>query len=177
MPAADLLNLVLCRITCVAVCAVVLAMAAGGAAPAAASEPSGRKSMTPSNKAAAVSADEVLALFPGALDGWQQTELGKPLPSRVPSPQPLVEAQYTRGEQMARITVSSGVLPAAAKAGTPVVTRQSRANGREARVTVSLSNRVQISATSTSADADALEALLKALGLGRFEALKPTVRR
>jgi hypothetical protein len=133
--------------------------------------------MASSHKRGAVSADELLALFPGALAGWQQTELGKPLPSRVPGPQPAVEAKYTQGEQTARITVSSGLLPAAAKPGAPLVTRQPRADGRDARVTVSLANRVQISATSTSADADALETMLRALDLARFEALKPVGRR
>jgi hypothetical protein len=180
MHAANLWNLVLRHITGAAVCAVVLTPAAAGAAPAAASatnEQSGRKSMASSNKPGAVSADELLALFPGALAGWQQTELGKPLPSRLPGPQPAVQAKYTLGEQSARITVSSGLLPAAAKPGAPLVTRQPRADGRDARVTVSLANRVQISATSPSANTDTLEKLLLALDLTRFEALKAAGRK
>jgi hypothetical protein len=128
--------------------------------------------MASSNKAGVINADELLTLFPGALAGWQQTELGKPLPLRVPGPQPVVQAKYTLGEQSVRINVSSGVLPAAAKAGVPVVTRQPRADGRDARVTVSLANRVQIIATSPSADADTLEKMLMALDLSRFESLK-----
>ncbi len=168
------------RISRAAVCAVALAAAAGAAEPAgssAASEPSGRQSMVQSSsrKPGAVSADELLALFPGALAGWQQTELGKPLPSRVPGPQPAVQAKYALGEQTARITVSSGVLPAAT-AGSPLVTRQPRADGRDARVTVSLANGVQISTTSASAEAEALETMLRALDLARFEALKPARR-
>ena len=129
-----------------------------------------------SRKPGAVSADEMLALFPGALAGWQQTELGKPLPQRMPGPQPAVQAKYTLGEQTARITVASGVLPAAT-AGSPLVTRQPRTDGRDARVTLSLANGVQISASSASADAPALETMLKALDLARFEALKPVGRR
>lgn len=137
------------------------------------------QSSTPSTprKAGAVNADDLLLLFPGALAGWQQVELGKPLPSRLPGPQPAVEARYALGEQSARITVSSGLLPAAAPAGSPRVTRQSRSDGRDARVIVSLANGVQISASSASTDADSLETLLRSLDLARFEALKPSSRR
>jgi hypothetical protein len=180
MHATSLWNMVPRHISGAAVCAAVLAAAAGGAVPAAASaanEQSGRKSMASSNKPGAVSADELLMLFPGALAGWQQTELGKPLPLRGQDLQPVVEAKYTLGEQSARITVSSGLLPAVAKVGAPLVTRQPRADGHDARVTVSLANRVQISATSPSADADTLEKMLRGLDLTRFEALKSAGRK
>jgi hypothetical protein len=159
-----------------------LALAAGAVMASAASEPSGRQTMVQTSgkpsprKPGAVNADDLLALFPGTLAGWAQTQLGKPLPPRVPGPTPAVRAEYSSGEQTARISVSTGVLPAIASQGSPRVTRRSRADGHDAVVTVSLANGVQISATSATADAPALEEMLRGLDLARFESLKPARR-
>jgi hypothetical protein len=58
-----------------------------------------------------------------------------------------------------------------------IVHLQRRPAVRGARATVSLANRVQIRAASTSANADALEMTLKALDHARFEAPNPAARR
>ena len=118
-----------------------------------------------------VDADELVTLFPGMLAGWQQTELGKTPPQRVEGPAPAVRAEYTMGSHTARITVSTGVLPAAVESGKRQVSRQERAQGQDARVTIALANGVSLTATSRSADAAALEAMLQAIDLARAEAM------
>jgi len=82
-----------------------------------------------------------------------------------------VRAEYTLGIHTARITVSTGVLPAAVEPGKRQVSRQERSAGQDARVTVALANGVSLTASSRSADAAALEAMLQSIDLARAEAM------
>ncbi|GEM_PF-6565204 len=156
--------------------------AAGPIAASAAERTDGSKDMvqTPGKAAARrpakVSADELVTLFPGTLGDWQQTELGKTPPRRVAGPAPAVVGEYTSGEHTARISVSSGVLPAAVEPGKRQFSRTERAAPKQTAVTVSLANGVQITASSRSADAAALEGLLQAIDLGRAEGLRAAGR-
>lgn len=160
---------------------VTALLAAAGAAtsPAAlAAGSDGRQEMVQTSgkttsKPRAVDADELVTLLPGKLGDWQQTMLGKKPAQRYPGPAPAVRAEYTAGAQTARIAVTTGQIASAAKPGEPRFTTHERAAGRDASVTVSLANGVQITATSTTADAAALEALLRAIDLARAESLKP----
>lgn len=125
-----------------------------------------------------VSADDLVTLFTGDLAGWQQASLEKPGPQREPVPGPAVRGEYTKGAQTARVSASTGVVPAQAKAGAPLFTRQAGAAGHpESTVTVSLANGVQITASSSGADVADLEALLKAMDLTRAEAMQPAARQ
>lgn len=123
---------------------------------------------------AAVSTDELVTLFAGELGGWQQASLERPGAQREPVPGPAVRGEYTKGEHSARVSASSGVVPAQAKAGQRHVSRHERSATRpEATVTISLANGVQLSASSRTADAAALEALLQGFDLARAEAMRP----
>lgn len=115
-----------------------------------------------------VSADELVSLFTGDLAGWQQTSLEKPGAQREPVPGPAVRAEYAKGQQTARVSASSGSVPAQAKPGAPRFSRQAGTAGQpESSVTASLANGVQITASSRDADVAELEALLQAMDLAR----------
>jgi hypothetical protein len=161
---------------------VLVVSAAAGPIAAAGAEPNdGSKNMVqtsgkPSARVPAkVNADELVTLFPGTLGDWQQTELGKTPPRREPgpSPAPSVVGEYKSGEHTAAIKVFSGVLPPAVKPGKRQFSRTEHTSPQQTAVTVSLANGVQITASSRTADAAALEALLQAIDLTRAEALRP----
>lgn len=157
---------------------LVSVIAAGPLEASAAAATDGRQDMVQtSGKASArrpakVDADQLVTLFPGMLGAWQQTELGKTPPQRVAGPAPAVRAEYTLGEHVAKITVSTGLLPAAVEPGKRHVSRQERGEGKESRVTVALANGVSITASSRSAEAAALEAMLQSIDLARAEAMR-----
>jgi hypothetical protein len=165
------------------VVAALAAWACGAIVPVTAVQASeGKTTMAPTSGKASrpgkVSADDLVTLFTGELAGWQQATLEKPGAQREPVPGPAVRAEYVKGAHTARVSASTGVVPAQAKAGAPLFSRQAGAAGQpESTVTVSLANGVQVSASSTGAGVAELEALLKAMDLTRAEALRPPARQ
>jgi hypothetical protein len=135
--------------------------------------------MTASNapQSGKVDAEELLKLLPGALGPWKLQELGKPLPPKVPAPQRLVRSVYVQDRQSAEISVRAA--PRRARKGkgkgAPTSTGSSaaapRRDGRHhAR------HGLSIAATSATADAASLEALIRSIDLDRAESLKPAKR-
>lgn len=120
-------------------------------------------------------ADELVTLFPGALGAWELQELERPLPPQFPEPRPLVRAAYAHGADRAEIAVRTGPPGGVAK-GVRSVYREAPPQRHDTMVVISLANGVSIAATSRTADAAALEALLRAIDLGRAESLKPAKR-
>jgi len=129
----------------------------------------------PAPRSSRADADGLVTLFPGALGAWQLTELEKPLPPQPPEPRPLVRAVYTQGPHSAEISVRTGSPRSTAK-GTREVYREGPPQRNGSMVVVSLANGVAIAATSRTADAAALEELIRAIDLERAERLKPTKR-
>lgn len=130
------------------------------------------KPATASGHAGRIAADELTMLFPAALGAWQQTELERPLPPPVPEPRPAVRAVYAQGEHSAEITVRSGP-PGGAAEGMRRFHAEVRPQNPDTLVTLSLANGLAFAATSRTADAATLEALLRTIDLDRAEALLP----
>ncbi len=129
----------------------------------------------PAPRSGRADADELVTLFSGALGPWQLKELEKPDSHASPAPQPLVRAVYAQGPQSVEVTVRADKA-GGVKKGAPEVYRESAPQRDGALVVMTLANGVVIAATSRSADAVALEALIRAIDLGRAEALKPAKR-
>ncbi len=160
--------------------AVLAAWCAGAVAQSAAPGGNDRSAqMGASPKPAAApgvaNADTLVTMFPGELAGWQQKVLERPLPAPVPAPRAAVRAVYTQAAHSAEITVDTGK-PDASLKGKRNLFRQGPPQVPEAMVSVSFANGVTIAATSRSADAAALEALVNAIDLARVEALTPARR-
>lgn len=126
-------------------------------------------------RSAKADAEELLKLFPGALGPWKLKELGQPLPPQVPAPKRLVRAVYVQDRHSAEISVRAGPAGSAGK-GARDVYRESPPQRPDTLVVVSLGNGVSIAATSATADAAALEALIRAIDLDRAESLVPVKR-
>jgi hypothetical protein len=155
--------------------------AATGAEPAAAGASSidRRPAMTaskPAQRSGRADADELATLFPGTLGPWKLTELQKnPMVPQSPAPQPRVRAVYTQEPHSAELFVRTGPPGGVAK-GQREVYRESPPQRDGTLVVVTLSNGVAIGATSRTADAAALEALIHTIDLGQVEKLKPVKR-
>ena len=107
--------------------------------------------------------------LPETLAGWQRTSIEQPLTTPERGPQPAVRARYAMGDRSAVVDVTTSVPP-----GTTGERKwHRRAQGADQRVSVSLKNGVVFSATGRG-DADALEALLKAVDLDGAEKLANT---
>ncbi len=115
-------------------------------------------------------ADEIVKLFPGALGPWSLRELEKPQPPQFAGPQALVRALYAQGPHTAEITVQAG--RARPEQGRREVYREAPPQRDGSLVMVSLANGFSFAASSRTADAASLEALLGAIDLSRAEALK-----
>jgi hypothetical protein len=126
-----------------------------------------------------VDAEELLKLFPGALGPWKLQELGKPLPPKVPAPQRLVRAVYVQDRQSAEISVRAGAPKSDGKGkgkGARDVYREAPPQRPDTMVVITLGNGLSIAATSATADAASLEALIRSIDLDRAESLKPAKR-
>ena len=115
---------------------------------------------------------DLATLFPASLGPWRLKTLEEPPYSPVPVPGPALRAVYEQGRQEAEISIDGGAPTGGAK-GTRSVYSEKRAQQGDTLVTLALPNGLQFAATSRSADAAALEALLRAIDLDKAEALKP----
>lgn len=121
-------------------------------------------------------AHTLATLFPASLGAWKLSELGQPQsPPQAPAPQPLMRALYTQGAQSVEFSVRSG-RPGSMAKGQRDVYREGPPQNELSMVVVSLANGVSIAATSRSADAAALEAMIRSLDLARAETLQPVKR-
>lgn len=112
-------------------------------------------------------------LFPAGLGSWTLKRLHEPpIQAGAPVPGPSLQAAYAQGSQEVEITASAGAPTGAAK-GSREVYREVRAAQGDTLVVVTLPNGLALAATSRSADAAVLEALLRRLDLARAEALQP----
>jgi hypothetical protein len=122
-----------------------------------------------------IEAHQLAPVFPAAVGAWKREQLASPLPQPVPVPRPAMRALYSQGDQRAEITVHAGKASGAAK-GTRSVYSEVRPAKPDTLVTITLANGLQFAATSRTADAPALEALLRGLDLDRAETLAPARR-
>lgn len=118
---------------------------------------------------------DLAVLFPASLGPWTQTVLETSVPQPMPGPRASVRAVYTQGAHEAEITAYPGA-PTGAAPGTRRVSSEARPSKPDTLVTLLLANGVQFAATSRTADAAALEALLRAIDLDRAEKLQPAAR-
>lgn len=127
----------------------------------------------PAEPAGRMSAATLAALFPSGLGSWALKRLDEPTQHPdVPVPVTSVKAAYAQGTQEVEITATAGQPTGAAK-GSREVYREQRAAKGDTLVVLTLPNGLALAATSRSADAAALEALLRQLDLVRAEALQP----
>jgi hypothetical protein len=146
---------------------------ASGAAPSGLrSKPMASSNGAPQNAAAGIPTARLADLFPGGLAGWSLKSLEEPLPPPTPLPGPKValNAVYTKGSERIEINLLRLAAGTVAKGARPV-TAERRADRGDTLVTLSLANGLRFAATSRTADAAAIEALLRGIDLARAEAL------
>jgi hypothetical protein len=115
-----------------------------------------------------IDAGRVAALLTPRLGDWKQTELGQPLPAPAPEPATLMRAVYTQAAHSAELTLFAGS-PTKARS----LYRELRPEKPDTLVNITLTNGLSITAVSRTADATALEALIRAIDLDKLEGLKP----
>jgi hypothetical protein len=174
---------------------VQVAFLAAAAEPVAGSSSFERPNMATANKAASVAsarsaAEKLLPLLAVQLGAWHRVSLEMPKAPRHPgSPSPLM-ATYEREGARASVSVSDAGAPSAVvaqwkggaverdvdgahesmfKVAGHVVTERHRAATHESSVVVLLANGVSVSASSRTADATALRALLESMDLAAAE--------
>lgn len=122
---------------------------------------------------AKISTATLAELFPAGLGAWTLKQLQEPPQhAGAPVPGPAMQASYAQGEQLVQITATAGAPTGAAK-GSRDVYREARAQQGDTLVVLTLPNGLALAATSRSADAAALEALLRSIDLDKAEALAP----
>ena len=126
----------------------------------------------PQNAAAGIPTVQLAELFPAGLGGWSLKTLDEPLPPPTPMPGPKValHSVYSKGSERVEINVLRLTAGTVAK-GMRAVTTDRRADKHDTLVTLSLSNGLRFAATSRTADASTLEALLRGIDLDKAEAL------
>lgn len=135
------------------------------------------QTMSPSPKAGAagakISAAALAELFPAGLGPWTLKQLQEPPQhAGAPTPGPAMQASYAQGAQLAQITATAGAPGGAAK-GSREVYREARAQQGDTLVVITLPNGLAFAATSRTADAATLEAILRSIDLDKAEALAP----
>lgn len=122
---------------------------------------------------AKISAATLAELFPAGLGPWTLKQLQEPPQhAGAPTPGPAMQASYTQGAQEAQITATAGPPGGAAK-GSREVYREARAQQGDTLVVITLPNGLAFAATSRSADAATLEAMLRSIDLDKAETLAP----
>lgn len=122
---------------------------------------------------AKISTAALAELFPAGLGPWTLKQLQEPPQhAGAPVPGPAMQAAYAQGAQTVQITATAGAPSAAAK-GSREVYREARAAQGDTLVVLTLRNGLALAASSRSADAAALEALLRSIDLDKAEALTP----
>jgi len=171
--------------------ALQVGFAAAAADPASTPTPSERHDMATAKKPASVAAarshaEKLLPLLAVQLGEWKRISLEMPKTPRYPGPPTPLEAEYQRENARASVSVSDAGTPSAIvvqwkggaverevdgthetmyKVTGHVVTERYRAVTHEASVVVALANGISIAASSRTADAAALRALIESMDL------------
>jgi hypothetical protein len=155
-------------------CLVVFAQSAASSAASAdeRSKPMASSTGAPQNAAAGIPTAQLAELFPAGVAGWSLKTLEEPLPPPTPVPGPKValHSVYSKGSEQIEINLLRLAAGTVAK-GARAVTTDRRADKGDTLVTLSLSNGLRFAASSRTADAATLEALLRGLDLDKAEAL------